>query len=48
MPGTNGIQLAKKLKKVNPLIKIIFVTAYSEYAYDRINDKNILVLKKKF
>ena len=34
MPGTNGIQLAKKLKKVNPLIKIIFVTAYSEYALE--------------
>lgn len=34
MPGINGIQLAKKLKKDNPLIKIIFVTAYNEYALD--------------
>ena len=34
MPQINGIQLAKKLKKVNPLIKIIFVTAYNEYALD--------------
>ena len=30
----NGIQLAKKLKKANPSIKIIFVTAYQEYALD--------------
>ena len=34
MPVLNGIQLAKKLKKVNPLMKIIFVTAYNEYALD--------------
>lgn len=32
MPGINGIQLAKNLKKINPLIKIVFVTAYNEYA----------------
>lgn len=32
MPGENGIQLAKKLKKINPTIKIIFVTAYNDYA----------------
>lgn len=32
MSGLNGIQLAKKLKKVNPLINIIFVTAYDNYA----------------
>ena len=32
MPGINGIQLAKHLKKINPLIKIVFVTAYNEYA----------------
>ena len=34
MPGINGIQLAKKLKKNNPKIKVIFVTAYNEYALD--------------
>lgn len=34
MPGMNGIQLAKELKKVNPLINIIFVTAYNNYALD--------------
>lgn len=32
MPGINGIQLAKHLKKINPLVKIVFVTAYNEYA----------------
>ena len=34
MPIFNGIQLAKKLKKINPLINIIFVTAYNNYALD--------------
>lgn len=34
MPKINGIQLAKKLKKNNPKIKVIFVTAYNEYALD--------------
>ena len=34
MPGINGIQLAKELKKINPTINIIFVTAYDNYALD--------------
>ena len=34
MPLVDGIQLAKKLKKNDPTIKIIFVTAYNEYALD--------------
>ena len=34
MPLLTGIQLAKKLKKNNPLINIIFVTAYDSYALD--------------
>lgn len=34
MPGLNGIQLAKKLKSINPKIKIIFVTAYYNYVLD--------------
>ena len=34
MPGINGIQLAKKLKSVNPLIKVIFVTAFNDYALE--------------
>ena len=34
MPGMNGIQLAKELKKINPLVNIIFVTAYDNYALE--------------
>ena len=34
MPTINGIQLAKKLKKVNPLVNVIFVTAYDDYALE--------------
>ena len=34
MPGLNGIQLAKKLKAINPRINIIFVTAYDNYALE--------------
>ena len=32
MPVLNGLQLAKRLKAINPLINVIFVTAYSDYA----------------
>ncbi len=32
MRGMNGVELAKKLKDVNPKMNIIFVTGYSEYA----------------
>ena len=43
MPGLNGIQLAKKLKTKYPLIKVIFVTAYSNYAlYAYRNDQENL------
>ena len=34
MPVLGGIQLAKRLKSVNPQVNVIFVTAYSEYALD--------------
>lgn len=34
MPQINGVTLAKSLKKLNPKINIIFVTAYLEYAFD--------------
>ena len=37
MPLINGIELAKKLKKNNPLINVIFVTAYNNYALDAYN-----------
>lgn len=34
MPHMNGIQLAKKLKAIHPQTKVIFVTAYDNYALD--------------
>ena len=34
MPELNGIQLAKELKKINPTINVVFVTAYDSYAFD--------------
>ena len=34
MPGMNGISLAKELKKINPLVNIVFVTAYNDYAFE--------------
>lgn len=37
MGGMDGISLAKQLKKVNPKVNIIFVTAYIKYAMDALN-----------
>ena len=34
MPVINGVQLAKKLKSVNPTVNVIFVTAYDSYALE--------------
>lgn len=34
MGGMSGLQLALKLKEINPDIQIVFVTGYSEYAVD--------------
>ena len=34
MPGISGIELAKKLKAVDPRVNLVFVTGYSEYAID--------------
>ncbi len=32
MRGMNGVELAKRLKEINPKMNIIFVTGFSEYA----------------
>lgn len=32
MPGMTGLEMAKKLKGINPAVNIIFTTGYSEYA----------------
>lgn len=34
MPGLHGLGLALKLRELNPDIRVIFVTAYSQYAMD--------------
>lgn len=34
MPGLHGLELAKKLKASDPSIRIVFVTAYSQYALE--------------
>lgn len=34
MPKLNGIQLAKALKSINPIINIVFVTAFDRFALD--------------
>ena len=34
MPGIDGIKLARKLKLNDPSIRIVFVTAYDQYALD--------------
>ena len=34
MPGINGLEFAVRLKQISPGTKIIFVTAYSEYALE--------------
>jgi two-component SAPR family response regulator len=39
MCGINGVELAKRLKKVNPKMNIIFVTGFSEYKGDAMDMK---------
>ena len=39
MPELDGLALAVKLKQVSPASKIVFVTAYSEYAVDAIRQR---------
>ena len=34
MPGINGLEFALRLKQISPGTKIVFVTAYSEYALE--------------
>lgn len=37
MRGTNGVEVAKSLKEINPKMNIIFVTGFSEYTGDAMN-----------
>jgi Response regulator containing CheY-like receiver and SARP domains len=34
MPEINGLELSEKLLDINPVIKIVFITAYSQYAVE--------------
>ncbi len=34
MPGISGLELSEKLLEINPLMKIVFITAYSQYAVE--------------
>ena len=34
LPGINGIELAKELRKIHPDVLIVFVSAYDEYVWD--------------
>ena len=39
MPGMNGVELARELRKLNSDVIIVFVSAHSEYLEDFINIK---------
>lgn len=39
MPELDGLALAVRLKQVSPASKVVFVTAYSEYAVDAIRQR---------
>ena len=34
MRGINGLEMARQLKQLHPDVKLLFCTAYSEYAFD--------------
>ena len=36
MPGKDGLELAKEIKQIRPLVNIIMVTAYQQYVYDAV------------
>lgn len=46
MPGVNGIEIATKLKKINPYITIFFITSYDKYLDDAM-DLNVFRYLKK-
>ena len=48
MPGMNGIELAKKLKEIDRNIRIVFVTAYEQYALDAFGVNAIGYLLKPY
>lgn len=47
MAGTNGIEVGKKLKKINKDIKIIYTTSFSEYWMQAVNYVHAFAYLKK-
>lgn len=48
MPGMNGINLGKIISKIYPEVKIIFITAYKDYAVDAFEVKAFDYLLKPY
>ncbi|MBR2780679.1 MAG: response regulator [Eubacteriaceae bacterium] len=48
MPGMNGLELAKELRKLYPEVVIVFVTAYPEYLRDMIDARSDYILLKPY
>ena len=48
MPHMNGIELAKKLKETDPTIRIVFVTAYEQYALEALEVRAVGYLLKPY
>jgi len=48
MPGMLGVDLAKRLKELNPNIKIIFLTAYNNYASEAFSAGAVNYLLKPY
>lgn len=48
MPHMNGIELAKHLKEIDPTIRIVFVTAYEQYALSALEVRAVGYLLKPY
>lgn len=48
MPGTDGLMLAKKLRKRNPKLALFFITNYDEYQDDAMDLQAFRFFKKPF
>ena len=52
-PGWDGIETIERLWKVDPALQIVICTAYSDYSWDKMNQRlgvndSLLILKKPF
>ena len=48
MPDINGLNLSKIIRKIYPKVKIIFITAYKDYAIDAFEVKAFDYLLKPY